>query len=237
MNADINSVTANGSLTVVNNIFTASAGGLNLAGSPGPGFTTLHNDFYGNTTYNYNGVDIGATDLFNNPMFVDAASGDYHLASGSPLINAGDDSYVSPATPTSTAMPASRAPMSTSEPTKFTPVVTTMLTSLSPSPSQAGRYGLTLTVNGTGFVSGAVVHLQRNGLDHDVRLGHAADRHRPRLGSSDGGTGPVTVTTRFGPLQPLTFTITAATTLTSLSPSSVAAGSAAFTLTVMGRTS
>ncbi len=43
---------------------------------------------------NYSGITTGTTDISADPMFVDTTTGDYHLQSGSPCINAGDDSKV-----------------------------------------------------------------------------------------------------------------------------------------------
>jgi redox-regulated HSP33 family molecular chaperone len=118
---------------------------------------------------------------------------------------------------------------------------TPTLTSLSPSGVTAGGAGFTLTVNGTGFVSGAAVNF--NGTARTTTYLSATQLTIP-LAASDvasAGTPAVTVTNPTpggGTSNSLTFTISAANNstpvLTSLSPSSVAAGSAAFTLTVNG---
>ena len=90
-----------------------------------------------------------------DPLFVNVASGDYHLAAGSPLIDAGDDTYVNTGDTDLdgyTRIQGSHVDIGAYE------TSATKITSLSPNTVQAGRYGFTLTVNGTGFVSGATVY-------------------------------------------------------------------------------
>jgi uncharacterized repeat protein (TIGR01451 family) len=55
-----------------------------------------HNDFWGNTGANYYMVTPGEHDISHEPMWVDPSSGDYHLASGSPCIDAGDPANFPP---------------------------------------------------------------------------------------------------------------------------------------------
>ncbi len=57
------------------------------------GQTLSHNDVYGNP-HNYQGPSPGATDISADPLFVDSAGSDYHLQTGSPCIDAGDDTAV-----------------------------------------------------------------------------------------------------------------------------------------------
>lgn len=56
-----------------------------------------NNCVYGNTAYDYLGVDPGAGDVSGDPCFVDSANGDYHLRFDSACIDAGDNSYAFPA--------------------------------------------------------------------------------------------------------------------------------------------
>ncbi|MEN6582905.1 MAG: NosD domain-containing protein, partial [Armatimonadota bacterium] len=56
--------------------------------------TLSHNCVYGNTI-NYSGITASPTDISADPMFKDRTNGDYHLLSGSPCINTGDDAVVS----------------------------------------------------------------------------------------------------------------------------------------------
>jgi parallel beta-helix repeat protein len=55
--------------------------------------TLSRNCLYGNTT-NYSGFSGSASDIKLDPKFVDRAGGDYHVASGSPCLDAGDDASV-----------------------------------------------------------------------------------------------------------------------------------------------
>jgi hypothetical protein len=81
---------ANASITVMNNIITASTGsGIKCGGSPIPSPTYC--DVWNNTT-NYDGCAPGTGSISLDPRFVNAAGGDYHLAIHSPGIDAGDPS-------------------------------------------------------------------------------------------------------------------------------------------------
>jgi len=112
------------------------------------------------------------------------------------------------------------------------------ITSLSPSSATAGGAGFTLTVNGTGFVSGSVVNV---GGSAKATTFKSATQLTAAISASDiaaGGVLNVIVTNPApggGTSNSATFTINnAVPTLSSLSPSSVFAGSGAFTLTVNG---
>jgi redox-regulated HSP33 family molecular chaperone len=115
------------------------------------------------------------------------------------------------------------------------------LTSLQPTGVTAGSAAFTLTVNGTGFISGSVVNF--NGTGRVTTFVSATQVTAAILASdvTSVGTPSVTVTNPTpggGASNALTFTVAAANnpapTITSLSPTSVTAGSAAFTLTVNG---
>jgi alpha-D-ribose 1-methylphosphonate 5-triphosphate synthase subunit PhnH len=126
------------------------------------------------------------------------------------------------------------------------------LTSLNPSSKTAGDAGFTLTVNGSGFVNGAIVSWNGSGR---ARAFVNSTTMTAAISASDianAGTANVTVTNpapgettvysgcKCTTSNYLTFTINQATpaahnpVLTSLTPSSKTAGNAGFTLTVNG---
>ena len=119
------------------------------------------------------------------------------------------------------------------------PTVTTML----PTSTNAGSPDLTLTVNGTNFVSSSVIKF--NGASKLTTFVSPTQLTTTLFQNSDlktAGSFPVTVTNPApggGTAAPsVTFTVTAnsnpSPTLASISPSQVAAGGAAFILTVNG---
>ena len=111
------------------------------------------------------------------------------------------------------------------------------LSSLSPNSAAAGGAAFTLTVNGSGFVSGSAV--QWNGSALPTTYVSASQLTASVAASliASQGTANVTVQNSGGTASsPLTFTINPppAPSLSSLSPNSAAAGAPAFTLTVNG---
>lgn len=69
-----------------NNIVASNSSGIYRSG----GTPTLRsNCVYGNTSYNYSGLTAGTGDIAADPLFANAAGGDYHLTPASPCINAG----------------------------------------------------------------------------------------------------------------------------------------------------
>jgi len=113
------------------------------------------------------------------------------------------------------------------------------ITSLSPASATAGSAGFTLTVNGTGFVSGATV--QFNGANRTTTFVSTTQVTVAIMAAdiATAGTASVTVTNPApggGTSNAQAFTINGPSnlTITSLSPSSITAGGASFTLTVNG---
>ncbi len=125
---------------------------------------------------------------------------------------------------------------STNQLTFTVSAVVPTITSLSPATAIAGSAGFNLTVNGTGFTNAASVTF--NGSAKTTTF-VSATQLTAAITSSDLSTpGNVSVDVVQGGVHAastLTFTITAAApVITSLSPSSVVAGSPATTLTVNG---
>jgi hypothetical protein len=115
------------------------------------------------------------------------------------------------------------------------------MTNLAPTSATAGSAALMLTVNGTNFVPGSAVRW--NGTDRTTTFVSATQLTAtiPATDIATAGTAQVTVFNTApggGTANAQTFTINAVTnpvpTTTSLAPTSAAAGSPAFTLTVNG---
>jgi RHS repeat-associated protein len=82
-----------GSPTIRSNII-ANSTGTGIYGSGGvPGPVLDYNDVWNNSKGNYSGVTPGAHDISADPLFVNAANGDFHLSPGSPCIEAGDPNH------------------------------------------------------------------------------------------------------------------------------------------------
>lgn len=112
------------------------------------------------------------------------------------------------------------------------------ITSLAPPSVSAGSAGLSLLVNGTNFVSSSVVQWKGNARTTSFISSTQLMATIPAADLVAVGTADVTVLNPSpggGASGPATFTtISLVPTITSLSPSTVAAGSAPFTLTVTG---
>ena len=115
------------------------------------------------------------------------------------------------------------------------------IANISPANASAGSAAFTLTVNGTNFISSSSVLF--NGAPRTTTFVSSTQLTAAILAADIGSTGTPSVvvtnpTPGGGSSNSVTFTITAATnpvpTVTSISPTSVAAGSAGFTLTVNG---
>ena len=122
----------------------------------------------------------------------------------------------------------------TSAATKFSITAPPTITTLSPVSVIQGGPSFVLTVNGTGFLQGAQV--QWNGASLPTTFVSATQLTAPIPAGLTGGPGAITVQVNFGGASSngATFTINGPPAITSLSPSSAAAGGAAFTLTVNG---
>ena len=121
--------------------------------------------------------------------------------------------------------------------TVVTPVVAPVLTSLSPTTATAGGAAFALTVNGTGFVTGAI--LKWNGNARTTALVGATKVTAAILATDIVNQGSYSVTVSNGATtsNALTFTVTPianSPTLTSISPNYAIVGGPAFTLTVNG---
>lgn len=115
------------------------------------------------------------------------------------------------------------------------------LTSLQPSSTTAGSAAFTLTATGTNFISTSVINFGGTALATTYVSATQLTATVPASAVATAGTPSVTVTNPTpggGTSNALTFTVNAANNpvpaLTSLQPSSIAAGSSAFTLTVTG---
>ena len=77
---------------IANNIVAHNSSGINAY--DGSVSTIKNNNSYGNGAPNYPASGVFENNISADPLFVDRASGDYHLAAGSPCIDSGSDSYV-----------------------------------------------------------------------------------------------------------------------------------------------
>jgi len=77
--------------TLINNIIANNAAGVTRSQNASSTLLLSHNDVFGNAAFNYENLSAGATDISADPLFANAAGGDYRLANGSPAVDAGDD--------------------------------------------------------------------------------------------------------------------------------------------------
>ena len=109
-------MTFNGSPVIKNNIISNNGysnpnPGLSVgiyvgSGSPSLSYNNVYNNFQGA----YTGATAGTGDIASNPLYVNAASGDYRLQTGSPSINTGDPA-LHDAGVACTTFPATRSDM------------------------------------------------------------------------------------------------------------------------------
>lgn len=88
-----NSLICDSSVRVQNNIVAFNDGTVLDYGS-----TFRNNDVFGNRLGNYTGTDLTGTNgnIKADPLFVGKSNGNFHLAAGSPCIDAGDSSVIPP---------------------------------------------------------------------------------------------------------------------------------------------
>jgi hypothetical protein len=115
------------------------------------------------------------------------------------------------------------------------------ITTLSPATATVGAGAFTLTVNGSNFVSGAVVNFNGSPRTTNFVSTTQLTASIPASDVASAGTAPITVSNPSGALISNTVSLTIAApvnpgppTLTNLAPPSVVAASAAFTLVVNG---
>jgi hypothetical protein len=110
-----------------------------------------------------------------------------------------------------------------------------VISSLSPSAASAGDAAFTLTVNGSGFISGDTVMWNSTPLTTTFVNATQVTATVPANLVATAGSASVTVKDPGGAVSfAVTFTINAAPTITSLNPNSATAGGAAFTLNISG---
>lgn len=112
--------------------------------------------------------------------------------------------------------------------------VTPTVSSLSPGSATAGGPAFTLTVNGTGFSSGATVNFNGTSLAATVVNPTQLTASVPASLITTAGMLPVSVTSGGLASNAVNFTVVPAPSISSISPTSTAVSGAAFTLTVNG---
>ena len=180
------------------------------------------------TTVTITGTDLaGATAVTLNGVAI----------TGFTVVNATTITFVVPAGassgPIAVTTPGGTA-TSTATFTVTLPVPT--ITSLSPSTTAAGSTGFTLTVNGTGFLSGSVVNFNGTALTTTFVSATQLTAAVPAAAVATTGSYPVTVANpsanQGGTSAAATFTVTTAVpTITSFTPTT---GAASTTVTVTG---
>ncbi|MFL6350482.1 MAG: beta strand repeat-containing protein [Bryobacteraceae bacterium] len=122
----------------------------------------------------------------------------------------------------------------TSNAVTFTIVVGPAIGALSPASTAAGGPAFTLTVTGTGFAAGAVVRWNSTQLQTVVVSANQITAAVTADLIANVGSAQITVISGGATSNALTFAIVAAPIISTISPSSVAAGGPDFTLTVNG---
>ncbi len=183
----------------------------------------------------------GFTLTVNGSNFVSGAQVNWgSTALTTTLVNSGQLTAAVPASLISTAGTASvtvSESAGTSQAATFTigAAAAPVIASLSPTSATAGGAAFTLTVNGSNFASGAQVNWGSTALTTSFVNSGQLTAAVPASLIATAGTESVTVSDAAGQSSAAVFTINAAPpSITSLSPASVTAGGAGFTLTVNG---
>lgn len=135
---------------------------------------------------------------------------------------------------TGTAQITVKSGNSTSNSETLTIVAGPALSSINPDTITAGSSGFTLTANGTGFASGAVVQWNGSPLTTTFQSADELTATVPANLVASVGTASVTVKSGGVTSNSLTFTIVTAPTISSINPNTITAGSPTFTLTING---
>lgn len=122
----------------------------------------------------------------------------------------------------------------TSNAVNFTIVAGPALGALTPGTTSAGGPAFTLTATGSGFAPGAVVHWNSTSLSTAFVSANQVTASVPANLIANVGTAQITVFSGGAASNALTFAVVAAPTISTISPSTTAAGGPAFTLTVNG---
>jgi Concanavalin A-like lectin/glucanases superfamily len=190
-----------------------------IAGSAAFTLTVNGSNFVNGSTINWNGSARATTFVSATQLTTAIAAADIATAGSVPV------TVVTP------------APGGGTSATLTFPIAqgTSTLTAISPTSATAGGAPFTLTVTGSGFVSGSTVNW--NGSARTTTF-VSATQLTAAIAAADiatAGTAQVTVTGSAGSSGAVTFTINnPAPTISTLSPTSATAGGAAFTLTVTG---
>jgi uncharacterized protein (TIGR03437 family) len=192
----------------------------NSANAGGAGFTLTVNgaSFLSNATVQWNGSNL-ATTFVSSTQVTAAVSAGLIASAGSASV-----------TVTNTGGTASTAA------TFSITIPTPSITSLSPNSATAGGAGFTLTVNGTNFLSGALVQWNGTNLATSFVGSTQVMATVPAALIASGGSASITAMNVGGSLSTATaFPINIPTpTISSLNPASATEGGSGFTLTVNG---
>jgi hypothetical protein len=192
----------------------------NSATAGGPAFTLTVNGsgFLTLSTVQWNGLPLSTTYVSANVLMSSVSSG---------LISSRGTAGVTVANPGDVASNALNFTVNSAMPT---------LSSLSPNSETAGGPAFTLTISGSGFLTGSTIQWNGSPLSTTYASGSQLTASVPATLITSQGTASITVANPGGVTSnSLTFTINPAVpSLSSISPNSVAAGWGSFSMTVNG---